>query len=122
MANPCIPKENTRFEKLMTFNIVVSLIGLFAFKKGIIKQISDILLVLSIILNMLSKTTRFWNLLPPKLKALWVISIFLAVTGSVLFMVLQQGKWTTAFAVGVVVHTFSVISFYKQLKNQKEQL
>jgi hypothetical protein len=113
-----MPVENSRFEKLMSFIILTSLIALFAFKKVPLRQTFNILLAASIIANMVSKTIRFWLLLPQGLKALWIISIMFAVAGAGLFMVMLQGKWSTLFVLGVFVHTFSAIMFYKKLKKE----
>jgi len=111
-----MPVENSRFEKLMSFIILTSLIALFAFKKVPMRQAFNALLAGSIIANMVSKTIRFWLLLPQGLKALCVITIIFALAGAGLFMALLQGKWSTLFVIGVLVHTFSMILFYKKLK------
>ena len=115
-----MPVENSRFEKLMSFIILTSLLALFAFKKVPMRQTFNLLLASAIIANMVSKTMRFWHLLPKSLKALWVITILFAAAGAGLFMALLQGKWSTLFVIGVLVHTFSAILFYRQLKNSDQ--
>jgi len=113
-----MPVENSRFEKLMSFIILTSLIALFAFKKAPMRQTFNFLLAGSIIANMVSKTIRFWPLLSQALKTLCIITIMFALAGAGLFMALLQGKWSTLFVIGVLVHTFSLMFFYKKLKGE----
>jgi len=114
-----MPKEHTLFEKSLILLLTLSLIGFFSFKTGSLKEICDYILSGSILLNMVSKTSRFWNLINSKTRLVWCLAIVLVILGGTMYIYHHQLIWLISFLAGVILFTTSMTSIYRRLTNEE---